>query len=78
MEVVGQDVQAAAGSYQLWAGQMSEAAVHAMQKHFEDPDTKGVLLVDDKNAFNTLNRQAAMWNVKVLCPSLGPTIINTS
>ena len=78
MEVVGKDVQAAAGSYQLSAGQMSgcEAAVHAMRKLFQDPDTEGVLLVDAKNAFNTLNRQAAMWNVKVLCPSLGPTVIN--
>ena len=79
MVVLGKDVQTAAGSFQLSAGQTSgcEAAVHAMRKLFDDPDTEGVLLVDAKNAFNTLNRQAALWNVKVLCPSLGPTVINT-
>ena len=65
MEVVGKDVQAAAGSYQLSAVQMSgcEAAVHAIRKLFEDPDTEGVLLVDAKNAFNTssnVERESAL------------------
>ena len=74
MEVVGRDVQSAAGSLQLSAGQVAgrETAVHAMRELFEDEDSEGVLLVDAKNAFNNLNRKAALWNIKVLCPSLAP------
>ena len=79
MEVVGKDVHPAAGGFHLSAGQMSscEAAVYSVGKLFEDPDTEGVLLFDAKNAFNTVTRQAAMWNVKVLCLSLSPMVINT-
>ena len=35
-----------------------------------------VLLVDAKNAFNSLNRAAALHNCQVLCPSLAPILIN--
>ena len=54
-----------------------EVAVHAMRKLFKEAETDGVLLVDAKNAFNMLNRKAAMWNVHVLCTALGPVTINT-
>ena len=79
MEVVGKDVQNAAGSLQLSAGQVagSETAVHAMRELFNDDVSEGVLLVDAKNAFNSLNRKAALWNIKVLCPSIAPAVINT-
>ena len=79
MQVVSKDVQNAAGSLQLSAGQVAgnETAVHAMRELFRDQDSEGVLLVDAKNAFNSLNRKAALWNIKVLCPSLAPVVINT-
>ena len=38
---------------------------------------KGCLLVDASNAFNSLNRRAALHNVSVLCPPLSPVVINT-
>jgi hypothetical protein len=34
-------------------------------------------LVDATNAFNSLNRQVALWNVLHLCPSIAPAIVNT-
>lgn len=71
--------QDAAGSLQLCAGQKSgiEAAVHAMNLSFRDDSSEGVLLVDTSNAFNSLNRQTALRNIRVLCPSIATALINT-
>ena len=55
----------------------SEAAVHAMHSIFEDEETDAVLLVDASNAFNALNRAAALHNIRVLCPPLATYAINT-
>ncbi len=73
------DVQDAAGSLQLCAGQLSgiEAAVHAVRTLFQRVDTEAVLLVDTSNAFNSLNRQAALHNIQRLCPPLATILINT-
>ena len=77
--VVGPDVQSAAGSLQLCAGQTCgiEAAVHAMRDIFQQDSSEAVLLVDAKNAFNTLNRQVALRNISVLCPAISRILINT-
>ena len=48
-----------------------------MRKIFQDPDTEAALLVDATNAFNSINRQAALHNVSVICPPLGQVLINT-
>ena len=79
MRIIGRDLQQAAGSSQLCAGQMGgcEAAVHAMKQIFDLPEVDGVLLVDAKNAFNELNRQVTLRNVEALCPSLAPILIYT-
>ena len=47
---------------QVCAGQPCgiEAAIHAMESIYEEPDTEAILMVDAKNAFNSLNRQAAL------------------
>ena len=60
LTVTSGDIQDAAGSLQLCAGQKAgaEAAVHAMNQAFNNPDCEAVLLVDASNAFNELNRQA--------------------
>lgn len=44
---------------------------------FESPEADAVLLVDASNAFNALNRQAALRNIRHLCPSLATVLINT-
>ena len=79
LRTIGKDVEEAAGSLQVCAGQDGgcEAAVHAMRSIFQDANTEGCLLVDASNAFNSLNRKAALHNVSVLCPPLSPILINT-
>jgi len=46
--VIRNDIQEAAGSRQLCAGQLAgvESAVHAVRSHFNLGDTEGILLVD--------------------------------
>ena len=79
LTVISEDIQTAAGSRQLCAGQKAgcEAAVHAMRNIFEDGSTEGILLVDASNAFNNLNREAALHNILLRCPSLATVLINT-
>lgn len=78
MKVVGPDVREAVGPLQLCAGLNAgcEAAVHAMNDIFQDGSTEGVLLVDASNAFNTINRKAALHNARVLCPSIAFALTN--
>ena len=73
------DIQDTAGSVQLCAGQIAgvEAAVHAVQDCFQQEGTEAVLLVDASNAFNSLNRDAALHNIRFLCPSISTMLINT-
>ena len=65
--------------YKVCAGLRSgsEAAVHAMHSIFEEEETDAVLLIDASNAFNALNRAAALHNIRVLCPPLATYAINT-
>ena len=67
------DIQEAAGSVQLCAGQISgsEASVHAVCSLFE-----AVLLVYASNAFNSLNHLSAPHNIRRLCPPLATVLIN--
>ena len=67
------------GNLQLCAGQKAgaEAAAHAAKEIFADKESEAVLLVDAPNAFNTLNRQAMMHNISVLCPTLAIYVKNT-
>ena len=77
--VLREDIKTAAGPLQLCAGQESgcEAAIHAIKEIVDQPTNDAVLLVDASNAFNNLNRETAMRNISVLCPSLATVIINT-
>ena len=72
MRIVRFDVVTAAGSSQVCAGLEGgcEAAVHTMRNIFSNEDTEGILLVDAANAFNNLNRKAALHNMSFICPAL--------
>ena len=78
LKVVKPDILKAAGTTQLCAGQEGgcEAAVHAVRLMFKDDNCEAVLLVDASNAFNALNRKAALHNVARLCPTLATTLRN--
>ena len=60
----------------MCGGQISgiKAAVHTVRTAF---DLDAVLLIDATNAFNSLNHQVALHNVRRLCPSLATILINT-
>ena len=72
------DLTESAGSLQLCAGQKAgcEAAAHAMRDIFAEEETDGVLLIDASNAFNTLNRQALLHNIRHLCPTIATYVRN--
>ena len=48
-----------------------------MRQTFADEETEGALLVDATNAFNSINRQAALHNISVICPPLAQVLFNT-
>ena len=54
-----------------------EAAVHALNQIMDTEETEALLLVDATNAFNTLNRQAALHNIQVICPAISTILNNT-
>jgi hypothetical protein len=78
MHVLKRDIQNSAGPLQLCVGQEAgcEAAIHAMTRIFANEATDGLLLVDADNAFNRLNRSAALWNIQYTCPPLSTVLIN--
>ena len=77
--VVERDVLSVTASLQTCVGVPSacESAVHAMSALFNTPEVEGLLFVDASNAFNALNRQAALHNVPRLCPALAKVFVNT-
>ena len=78
MTVLKKDIMHAAGVAQVCAGHPAgcEAAIHALRSVFTALDTEAVLLVDADNAFNRLNRAAALQNVQHTCPPLATIAIN--
>ena len=79
MRVAEKDVLQATAPLQMCVGIPSacEASVHVMERLFNRPDTEGVLFVDAANAFNSLNRKAALHNVARVCPALSKVFCNT-
>ena len=73
------DIQDAAGVLQVCAGQEGgcEAAVHAMCQFFTGTDVQGSLLINASNAFNTINRQAELHNIKAICPPFHQILVKT-
>ena len=77
--VIKDEIQEAAGPLQSCAGLESgiEASIHAVKKTWDEPTTEAVLLVDADNAFNRLNRKAAIHNIRQLCPPFHQYLKNT-
>ena len=78
MAIVRDDIQCCVGSLQVCDGQegCAEAEVHAMRTIFQAYDADCVLMVDATNAFNSLNRQAALDNARILCPTIAKMLMN--
>ena len=55
----------------------SEAAIHAMRDLFSYASSEAALLVDASNAFDSVNCQAALHNISILCPALSTILYNT-
>ena len=77
--VIKKDIQEAAGPLQMATGLQlgAEAAIHGMKQIFEDDQTEAVILVDASNAFNSLNRNASLHNIQIICPQFSIILINT-
>ena len=78
MDDAKKDVQQAAGSSQVCAGQDAgaEVAIHAMYDLFQLDETKVVLLVDAENAFSFISRKAMLHNISIACPILSIFVSN--
>ena len=79
MGCIRKDIIKSAGPLQTCSGLKAgiEASIHAMREMFEEEGAEAVLLVDAENAFNNLNRKAALHNIKQICPSFYQYLANT-
>ena len=79
VRAINQDIVEATAPIQVCAGIPGgvEAAVHAARSIFNEDKTEAILLVDAANAFNALNRKAALHNIQLTCPELSTYVINT-
>ena len=78
MMITKHDVQEAAGPLQTCTGLRSgiEASIHFARKVWDEEDTEAIIQVDADNAFNRLNRQVALHNIRELCPSIYRFLFN--
>ena len=78
MMTLRSDILDVTGTLQLCAGQTAgcEAAIHAVHHFLNDDECEAILLVDATNAFNVLNCQTAMTNIRTLCPLFATPVIN--
>ena len=62
-----------------WLKAGVEGAIHALSDVFDDnkEDGCGMLLMDESNAFNSLNRETALWNARILWPRCSRFLLNT-
>ena len=78
MMIFKKDITDTAGPLQLSAGQEAgtEAAIHAMRDVFANEGTEAVLLIDAKNAFNSINRKVLPQHLNFICPVITKYITN--
>ena len=68
----------AAGSPQICAGQEAgaEAGIGAMHDIYKDEYSEAVLLVNAKNAFNSISKNIMLHKISVLCPTISTYVSN--
>ena len=78
MSVTREDVKESCSEVQMFAGHEAgcEAAIHAMKEMYENEESEAVLLVDATNAFNSINRNAILHNIKIIYPIMACYVIN--
>ena len=79
LKAIGEDVKQSAGPLQTCAGYQAgcEAAIHAVKEIASCDETEAMLLVDATNAFNTLNRKAALHSIGITYPAISTVLNNT-
>ena len=79
MTTFRRNILESAGDLQLCAGQRAgcEAAVHSLSAIFKENDSDAILLVDADNAFNRINRNVMLQNIRITCPIIGTYVINS-
>ena len=77
----GVDVEELCGADQLCSGLKGgiEGAIHSVNRMFNESSSSGccVLMVDAKNAFNSVNRVTGLWNAHYLWPRCSRYLFNT-
>ena len=77
----GIDVEELCGADQLCSGLKGgiEGAIHSVNRIFSESSSLGygVLMVDAKNAFNSVNRVVGLWNARSLWPRCSRFLFNT-
>ena len=53
-----------------------EASIHFSKRVWDEDETEAIIQVDADNAFNRLNRQVALHNIRELCPSFHRYLYN--
>ena len=72
------EIIASVGALQTCAGHEAgcEALVHAMHQIFQDEEIEAVFMIDAENAFNSVNRNVFLHNIKVVCPQIATFVTN--
>ena len=75
---IREDIMSEVVSLQVCAGQEVgfESLVLAMHEIYEDQLSEAVLLVDALNALNSINRNAFLHNITIICPPLARYVRN--
>ena len=78
-KVTADEVQQACGVDNLCGGIKAgiEGGVHTVREMFLEEDVQGALLVDASNAFNSLAREATLWNCRIMWPSASRFLFHT-
>ena len=79
LQCISSDIAAAVIPHQLCVGVPAacEAAVRAVQEQYLADDTDAILLIDASNAFNAINRKAALHNIARVCTPMEKICRNT-